>query len=55
MTWLNSFKFVNYNDTQEGGLAQWLGPRITDQGVPGSSPGRAPFVVALIKSHLPPA
>ena len=23
-----------------GGLAQWLGRRISDQGVPGSSPGR---------------
>ena len=23
-----------------GGLAQWLGARITDQGIPGSSPGR---------------
>ena len=37
-----------------GGLAQWLGRRISDQGVPGSSPGRASFVVALSKSHLPP-
>ena len=38
-----------------GGLAQWLGRRISDQGVPGSSLGQAPFVVALSKSHLPPA
>ena len=41
--------------TNGGGLMQWLGRRISDQGVPGSSPGRAPFVVALSKSHLPPA
>ena len=36
-----------------GGLAQWLGRRISGQGVPGSSPGLAQFVVALSKSHLP--
>ena len=36
-----------------GGLSQWLGRRISDQGVPGSSPGLAPLVVALSKSHLP--
>ena len=35
------------------GLAQWLGGRILDEGVPGSSPGRAPFVVALNKSQFP--
>ena len=29
-------------------MAQWLGRRISDQGVPG-----AHFVVALSKSHLP--
>ena len=34
-----------------GGLAQWLGRRISEQRVPGSSLGRAPFVVALNKSH----
>ena len=33
-------------------MAQWLGRRISDQGVPGSNPG-AHFVVALSKSHLP--
>ena len=38
-----------------GGLAQWLASRTTDQGVPGSRPGRAQFVVALSKSHLPTA
>ena len=38
-----------------GGVAQWLGCRISDQGVPGSNPGPAGahFVVALSKSHLP--
>ena len=35
------------------GLAQWLGRGLSDQGVLGSSPGLAPFVVALSKSHLP--
>ena len=36
-----------------GGVAQWLGRRISDQGVPGSNPGPAGahFVVALSKSH----
>ena len=34
-------------------MAQWLGRRISDQGVPGSNPGHAHFVVALSKSHLP--
>ena len=34
---------------------QWLGRRISDQGVPGSSLGLVPFVVTLSKSHLPPA
>ena len=28
-----------------------LGRRIADQGVPGSSPGRAPFVVALSHNY----
>ena len=37
-----------------GGLAQCLGRRISDQGVPGSNPGRAPFIVALSTSHLLP-
>ena len=31
------FLVISY---ERGGLAQWLGPRITDQRVPGSSPGR---------------
>ena len=26
-----------------GGVAQWLGRRISDQGVPGSNPGRCTF------------
>ena len=34
-------------------MAQWLGRRISDQGVPGSNPGRCTFRVALSKSHLP--
>ena len=36
-----------------GGVAQWLGRRISDQGVPGLNPAGAHFVVALSKSHLP--
>ena len=43
------------NHAQGGGVAQWLGCRISDQGVPGSNPGRCTFVVALSKSHLRPA
>ena len=38
---------------QGGGVAQWLGHRISDQGAPGSNPADAHFVVALSKSHLP--
>ena len=38
-----------------GRLAQWLASQNMDQGVPGSIPGRAQFVVALSKSHLPTA
>ena len=34
-------------------MVQWLGRRISDQGVPGSNPSRWHFVVALSKSHLP--
>ena len=34
-------------------VVQWLGSRISDQGVPGSNPAGAHFVVALSKSHLP--
>ena len=34
-------------------MAQWLGRRISDQGVPGSNPAGAHFVVALSKSNLP--
>ena len=34
-------------------MAQWLGCRISDQGVPGSNPAGAHFVVDLSKSHLP--
>ena len=35
-----------------GGVAQWLGRQISDQGVP-RAPAGAHFVVALSKSHLP--
>ena len=38
-----------------GGLAQWLGCRISDQVIRVSSPAGAPFFLALSKSHLPPA
>ena len=34
-------------------VAQWLGHRISDQGVPGSTQAGVHFVVALSKSHLP--
>ena len=30
-----------------GGVAQWLGRRISDQGVPGSNPGRCTFRCGL--------
>ena len=30
-----------------GGVAQWLGRRISDQGVPGSIPGRCTFRCGL--------
>ena len=36
----------NLSSEQGSGLAQWLGRRISDQWVPGLSPGLAPFVVA---------
>ena len=32
-----------------GGVAQWLGRRISDQGVPGSNPGRCTFRCGLEK------
>ena len=32
---------------QGGGVAQWLGRRISDQGVPGSNPGRCTFRCGL--------
>ena len=54
---MHVFTYVRYQASRKapegGGLVQWLGLRISDQGVPGSSPGRVPFVVALSKSHLP--
>ena len=30
-----------------GGVGQWLGHRISDQGVPGSNPGRCTFLCGL--------
>ena len=36
-----------------GGVAQWLGRRISDQGSLVRTPAGAHFVVALSKSHLP--
>ena len=35
-----------------GGFAQWLGPRITDQGIPGSSPGRGAVRSGLEHVHI---
>ena len=34
-------------DSQGGGVAQWLGRRISDQWVPGSNPGRCTFRCGL--------
>ena len=34
-------------DRSGGGVAQWLGRRISDQGVPGSNPGRCTFRCGL--------
>ena len=48
-------KVFTINEHGRGGVAQWLGRRISDQGVPGSNPDRCAFVVALGKSHIPPA
>ena len=35
------------SSTRGGGVAQWLGRRISDQGVPGSNPGRCTFRCGL--------
>ena len=40
--------------TLGGGLAQWLGPRITDQRVPGSSPGRGAVRCGLAEVTFTP-
>ena len=37
----------SFNHFQGGGGAQWLGRRISDQGVPGSNPGRCTFRCGL--------
>ena len=34
-------------NTRGGGVAQWLGHRISDQGVPGSNPGQCTFRCGL--------
>ena len=48
--------FITHNETaifsssifiRGGGVAQWLGRRISDQGVPGSNPGRCTFPCGL--------
>ena len=40
-----SFLFESHD--RSGGVAQWLGRRISDQGVPGSNPGRCTFRCGL--------
>ena len=35
------------HDNSGGGVVQWLGCRISDQGVPGSNPGRCTFRCGL--------
>ena len=35
-------------------MAQWLGPRITDQGIPGSSPGRGAVRCGLVEVTFTP-
>ena len=41
-------KNIQYGSTlRGGGVAQWLGRRISDQGVPGSNPGRCTFRCGL--------
>ena len=41
---LTSLKISNNLLIHHGGVAQWLGRRISDQGVPGSNPGRCTFL-----------
>ena len=43
---LVSCKSPHYENSG-GGVAQWLGCRISDQGVPGSNPGRCTFRCCL--------
>ena len=38
---------LNTDNVGGGGVAQWLGRRISDQGVPGSNPGRCTFRCGL--------
>ena len=39
--------YLSYQNREGGGVAQWLGRRISDQGVPGSNPGRCTFRCGL--------
>ena len=38
---------IKHTKVRGGGVAQWLGHRISDQGVPGSNPGRCTFRCGL--------
>ena len=38
---------ISHFGFEGGGVAQWLGRRISDQGVPGSNPGRCSFRCGL--------
>ena len=44
---LEIFDRKNVDTHTGGGVAQWLGRRISDQGVPGSNPGRCTFRCGL--------
>ena len=39
--------YKNHVMRKGGGVAQWLGRRISDQGVPGSNPGQCTFRCGL--------
>ena len=45
--WLNEVIIISLQESLGGGVAQWLGRRISDQGVPGSNPGRCTFRCGL--------
>ena len=44
---VKSLLIRNDNCSLGGGVAQWLGRRISDKGVPGSNPGRCTFRCGL--------